>query len=1039
MLIRLAGSKGKFDLIPYGFTLTEGSRLTFHDNSSAEKLLAQFRYDSLAMNRLKDLHDHLRPCGSTPVSGCTDEKMILQDLVRHLCNDRLRVVQLDADQARSGGGGITRLKAIPRPRQITDYERKRWEPKPIPPRPVTYKIVIEVAGKKLNDDRLELAGTSDGDGPASGYFNEDAGADPHRAQISIDDIPNKPRRLYYLSGAERIPLATAISPVPMETQCAQWDNILVPVVPLFSSATAKQTSTLTMLQPGWLYVYVNGKLWRELQVQNDAGTLCEVDLSEDVGHDQRVTLGATHDLLLLPYKINNIVQTVELGYSAEQWRWQQICQAGGLDAADLRFLPHVKQQADKIPLDTEFRNKHLTPVDLSGYDQGFETEQSNVVAITKAPKVLGIPNSPSSPPDPDADMLANFRVPNVPVVYLPTPVIDIVELLYEPATHTFYVLTATELAAFEAATKVFDNAAKQLSDAKQQDDVEQQAKAAEQVNRLLKETANTPLTKGGSASDITEVIRFKGKKWAYINSKNMKNHIRGYKLDAEMRDRSIRSTLLDADGNFSTKKLVNHMKQKFNSNNAIKSEWKLVDDYNRALTDWAQSVNSQPEVILFENKNAEGNTILKVSDDVKLMRFAAGASALVDFKPKDGKFGGHIKANTSLALAEGKLSAKGYLPNDKGYNVVVTSIKTRDGQNLQLGTFLASIEVSLFGFAGASAALSVDLEFTTQQGKLLLKGVDDVAQLKKKDPNFSPVGVGANAFVGVQAGCEAKGDLKWHSPDKNKFLLLADIGGKVKASFGAGFEGEFRVMFDNGRFYFRAKASLIWGPGCGGEVAYMIDAKHIMVFIQFLYHQLRNIDYGYLNPITDEAFKALNHMVMQQIWLVKTALEVAEEAIDKAENAYRALDDWWVEKRRELAESKLRQQHAEAVARNILKEPEILDFSFPEAKGRLLRLLCESHWSSTESVQEKAVIALLRRIKTRRDYENVVQHMSYDGSKIPLKAGEDLLDGLLDGREQRQLNRIRQYRLALLQQLPRFTEQNTQVAGIHWPEHFSNA
>lgn len=89
------------------------------------------------------------------------------------------------------------------------------------------------------------------------------------------------------------------------------------------------------VQPGWLYVFKDGKLWREVEIIN--GKLREVDLSKNAGLQQRTATGMLCEQLILPYKINGEQPIVEVAYSTVQWRWQRINFFGGMDGQDPRL------------------------------------------------------------------------------------------------------------------------------------------------------------------------------------------------------------------------------------------------------------------------------------------------------------------------------------------------------------------------------------------------------------------------------------------------------------------------------------------------------------------------------------------------------------------------------------------------------------------------------------------------------------------------------------------------------------------------------
>jgi len=247
MYIRITGHTDQFDLIPYGFFATEGTRVVFPDVASARQFLEQFRNNALAMRRLNDLHnDIVGPISASRL--CSDDARLkkLAGDIAGLSGGRVAVIRREQDDAssrRAGGSGLSAPSALasgsalattnPKPisRPITDAERRRWaEPEPVPEQ--KYKIVIEVAGKHLKPlvGWLDLRPTADGeDYGHDTHFKRDTGSDKHRVVLRFDNVPNKPRQLYYVIGTYPLPLCMHVSPVEREAEAQQWSNVLIPV------------------------------------------------------------------------------------------------------------------------------------------------------------------------------------------------------------------------------------------------------------------------------------------------------------------------------------------------------------------------------------------------------------------------------------------------------------------------------------------------------------------------------------------------------------------------------------------------------------------------------------------------------------------------------------------------------------------------------------------------------------------------------------------------------------------------------------------
>lgn len=148
-----------------------------------------------------------------------------------------------------------------------------------------------------------------------------------------------------------------------------WDQLISRPINQYINALLKAQIS-ERLPRGWLYIYKDGFLWRELVI-NENGTYNEVDLLQEAGKPKRHASGLATDSVVLPYKINNTTPQLEIAYSPMQWTWSRINYWGGMDANDPRIvaanpkpampssLPAAKQAAD--------RSKRFIKLDLSAF------------------------------------------------------------------------------------------------------------------------------------------------------------------------------------------------------------------------------------------------------------------------------------------------------------------------------------------------------------------------------------------------------------------------------------------------------------------------------------------------------------------------------------------------------------------------------------------------------------------------------------------------------------------------------------------------
>ena len=199
------------------------------------------------------------------------------------------------------------------------------------------------------------------------------------------------------------------------------------------------------------------------------------------------------------------------------------------------------------------------------------------------------------------------------------------------------------------------------------------------------------------------------------------------------------------------------------------------------------------------------------------------------------------------------------------------------------------------------------------------------------------------------------------------------------------------------RLMLHFRAGLVLGIGAGGSMVGAVDAGKIGEFIQFVYHQLKNHDFHFLDMIEPLAFDNLTRL---SVWAVETGRAVEEivenvgetvdESVEALAKAIRGLGEGWVERGTSKRE-------AIALGLRILDSPEQLKFTTPEAKGILLHTLCKTFFESNEEAQEHAIIKILEHVQSQREYQKVCEHLNASGEKQVFESGHAKLTNILDG------------------------------------------
>lgn len=531
---------------------------------------------------------------------------------------------------------------------------------------------------------------------------------------------------------------------------------------------------------------------------------------------------------------------------------------------------------------------------------------------------------------------------------------------------------------------------------KQVEEAAKKIKAAkEQVAKAL-----TSHAEGGGFDNLTEIRRLSGKKTTYIRSNKIKNHWRSYSLESDDRKKSLRTK----NGRLDKKKLKEQfgktskkIQNTFNFFNESlagheNAFGQYIDELNESLK-WSSDENqSNPEEVNFDS-----------SAHAQLLRFYAGAALEGTGSFKEMQFGFSGNANASLAVAEAKLKSRAYWPHKGGYHMCF-NLK---GKRFDFGRIRAYLEINATAFAGASVVGSVCIEINKpdDKDKLTIRGVNKAGKGIKPDKNTAS----GKLFIGAEAGGEVVGKCEWDNPDKRSdpktpaWCEFVAIGYGVKGAAGFGAEVEFKISYEQGRFMFRARAGLVLGLGAGGMVVGAVDAGTIMEFVQFIYHQLKNHGYHFLDAISENAF---NRITKLSVWAVETGEDIADFGRDVAQGISDSIDEsvntvteqmarieaWW-----DLRQ--VSKYEAQKLAGNILSHPDKLKFTTPEAKGILLYKLCETFIDSLEEDQERAIIKILEYVQSQEEYIKVCEHLTENGTKTSFYEGHARIYWILDGKE----------------------------------------
>lgn len=161
--------------------------------------------------------------------------------------------------------------------QETPYEHKSVDSTPIEPSP-EHKIVVELAGQWSSNAARVMLGKV-GEQPQKLSTPKADKDNSHRSIATFKGLDPEAQTLYLSvplvnnQTPLKLLLAENVQPVDKEEDMAEWDNVLVPIMPVLN----KGESGTELYSHGYLYVIWNNKVWRELKIEKN-GYFRDIDI-----------------------------------------------------------------------------------------------------------------------------------------------------------------------------------------------------------------------------------------------------------------------------------------------------------------------------------------------------------------------------------------------------------------------------------------------------------------------------------------------------------------------------------------------------------------------------------------------------------------------------------------------------------------------------------------------------------------------------------------------------------------------------------------
>ncbi len=507
----------------------------------------------------------------------------------------------------------------------------------------------------------------------------------------------------------------------------------------------------------------------------------------------------------------------------------------------------------------------------------------------------------------------------------------------------------------------------------------------------------------------------RGKKMTYVRSDKIKSHWRTYPLRADQ-TKAANKSVLKKDEAGRTKldkeslvKGVTELKTKY------KTEWLKVEEHavQGVLGDWAESWNKKLKWdFAKEHPDAALADYVDLSASAQLMRYLAGVGLSTEWDPLKGNCAIKASARAEFAVAEAKAAAALYLPDKVGW---MWTFAGDNGQPYPLGAIRFKAELALTGAAGASivaeAGLSVDYKDEKRKDVFGVKGAAIDASTNPNDSrgltiNQKPVDPGATAeleaFAGAKADVKLVGSIQWLNPDKMTadYQDFAKVGPAVAGLAGIGAGVLLELTYVAGKFRFKVMASACLGLGAKGKLELEVDLRLIAEFLAWFCYQLYHANYQKLSFVSKQVFDLI--------------VKIQVLMLDAATEGYRRIEEFVGKEITEieqvfedLLDALEREERRVALMNRIVSRPDALLGATPEAKGIVLYQLTRHDWrldgldgrnhlGGYYKARKRAIKTVLRYAQTKREFDNMVQHMTPRGTKGDLAKNKQQLMAFLN-------------------------------------------
>ncbi|MBU2713998.1 hypothetical protein [Zooshikella harenae] len=188
-----------------------------------------------------------------------------------------------------------------------------------------------------------------------------------------------------------------------------------------------------------------------------------------------------------------------------------------------------------------------------------------------------------------------------------------------------------------------------------------------------------------------------------------------------------------------------------------------------------------------------------------------------------------------------------------------------------------------------------------------------------------------------------------------------------------------------------AHGALTAGLGLGGGLEGLISPTQVIRLYSLVYRQLIDNNCCFLEFIHAFAFDALNKIIINYTTLGNNMYDTYKNIYNEARGVIEDVFD--------VLGFGSDFEQANSLAEGILTGDDLWKFAPPEAKGKMLEILCRTFVFRAEELQETAIIKLLKSVQIKKEFDQILKYMSINGKKVNKERSLEKINAILDGKQ----------------------------------------